>query len=198
MSIAAINWALNEVTNITATQKAILLALADRADAEGCCFPSWDDIARRSCASRNTVWSALRKFEEMGLLVKTRRYSQSTVYRLKIGTIDSPKIDTINSRNIGTKDSRNIETLTTNESPNNHQGEFDEFWKRYPRKVGKAKAITAFNKLSKTDRAAMMEVLPKYPWSDEERYIPHASSWLNQRRWEDQVTTKTKKRRLTI
>jgi hypothetical protein len=32
MSIAAINWALNHVSGITSTQKAILIALADRAN----------------------------------------------------------------------------------------------------------------------------------------------------------------------
>ena len=77
MSIAAVSWALNEVRGLRAAEKAILIALADRADAEGYCFPSYKDITERSGAHRETVALALSKFEELGLIQRRRRYKKS-------------------------------------------------------------------------------------------------------------------------
>lgn len=71
---------------------------------------------------------------------------------------------------------------------------FAEFWRLYPRKVSKAEAEKAYRKL-KPDIALQAALLAavatqsrSHDWSkDEGRFIPHASTWLNQRRWEDQV-----------
>lgn len=71
------------------------------------------------------------------------------------------------------------------------QGDFDEWWSAYPRKVGKGAARKAYAKakakadtqtiLSNTHRfAALMD-------GKEERFIPHPSTWLNQERWDDEL-----------
>lgn len=114
MSIEAINWALNSVTNITSTQKAILLTLADRADVDGYCYPGYDDICKRSCATRHAVANALRKFEQLGLLKRKKRFNKSTVYQLIVGSVE---INTTASAEINTASSVEINTLTTNEPP---------------------------------------------------------------------------------
>lgn len=70
------------------------------------------------------------------------------------------------------------------------------FWQAYPRKVSKAEAEKAYRKL-KPDAALQATLLAavalqakSQDWTkDEGRFIPHASTWLNQRRWEDQVAT---------
>lgn len=71
--------------------------------------------------------------------------------------------------------------------------EFDQFWQIYPRRVGKPPAKRAFNRLSKKDQRALMDHLPKRKWPGEKHYIPHPSTFINQRRWEDedQATTVT-------
>jgi hypothetical protein len=69
---------------------------------------------------------------------------------------------------------------------------FDEFWKLYPRKVSKRVAQAVFNKMPKDDQQAALEALPthiKY-WRLKEteiEFIPHAATWLNQGRWEDEL-----------
>lgn len=70
---------------------------------------------------------------------------------------------------------------------------FAEFWSQYPRKEGKAKAEAAWRRLkpSEATRADIMAALSRAKmtpqWSDDGgRYIPHASTWLNGRRWEDE------------
>ncbi len=68
---------------------------------------------------------------------------------------------------------------------------FDEFWNAYPRKVAKAAANRVFNKLKVNDEvlALMISALDKQKQSkqwQEPQFIPHATTWLNQRRWEDE------------
>lgn len=73
---------------------------------------------------------------------------------------------------------------------------FLEFWQAYPRKVGKPVALKAYRRLNPSCslHAEMMEALEKQKAStqwqkDGGQYIPHPSTWLNQRRWEDEQPT---------
>ena len=198
MSIAAINWALNVVTNITATQKAILIALADRADEEGYCYPSYDDICRRSCASRKTLILTLATLEDLQLITRHRRYSQSTIYRVNMTPMDGSKMTPMDRGKMTPMDRSKITSLTTNESSINNHKEFDEFWDAYPRKTNKAKAKVAFDRLSQKDRKAAKDALVTYPWSNEKRYIPHATTWIHGRRWEDEFDSDEGMRELEI
>lgn len=71
---------------------------------------------------------------------------------------------------------------------------FESFWKLYPRKCGKEPARKAFAKINPSPEllAQMVESLAKHcasvGWTkDDGQFIPHASTWLNQRRWNDEV-----------
>lgn len=70
--------------------------------------------------------------------------------------------------------------------------EFVDFWNLYPRKVCRKPAETAWNKLKLDERTAAMEAILihiKY-WQVQgtmKEFIPHASTWLNQARWEDEL-----------
>ena len=72
MSIAALNWAwAMECPN--ATSKLVLLALADRADDDGKCWPGMDTVAARAGVSTRQVSTHLKSLEGMGLLSRVRR-----------------------------------------------------------------------------------------------------------------------------
>lgn len=69
---------------------------------------------------------------------------------------------------------------------------FDSFWQQYPRKVAKFMAELAWNKLSTEDQATAMEAIPVHVayWkaiNQEKHFIPHASTWLNQQRFHDEI-----------
>jgi len=70
---------------------------------------------------------------------------------------------------------------------------FDKFWACYPRREGKQMAKKAFLKISPDDDlletmlVAVQRQKQTDQWSDP-RYIPHPATWLNGRRWEDEVT----------
>jgi hypothetical protein len=85
-------------------------------------------------------------------------------------------------RNIDNPPSLN--TLTNNR----HQPLFDAFWKAYPRKVGKGAAQKAWAAaVRKADPDRIIEAVERYAWPDEPSFIPHASTWLNGQRWEDEL-----------
>ena len=71
---------------------------------------------------------------------------------------------------------------------------FSRFWKLYPRKVGKDKAEKAWAKIKLTQTLfdEIIAALAKHSvtpgWTkDNGQFIPHASTWLNGKRWEDEV-----------
>lgn len=68
---------------------------------------------------------------------------------------------------------------------------FEEFWGAYPRKVGKPTARKAWEKLNMTPDLLdkMLKAIQSWKRSEqwqEERYIPHPTTWLNQERWNDE------------
>lgn len=72
---------------------------------------------------------------------------------------------------------------------------FAEFWSAYPLKKAKATAEKAWAKLKPSAelQAAILSAIAAHKltadWQrDGGQYIPHPTTWLNQRRWEDEVT----------
>ena len=71
MSHKATHWAWS-VSGISSSEKLILLALADRHNADtGDCFPSLDRIAEDTCTSRDTARRATQSLEQKGLLSRS-------------------------------------------------------------------------------------------------------------------------------
>ena len=71
---------------------------------------------------------------------------------------------------------------------------FAEFWSAYPLKKAKATAEKAWAKLKPSAdlQAAILSAIAAHKLSadwqrDGGQYIPHPTTWLNQRRWEDEV-----------
>ena len=73
------------------------------------------------------------------------------------------------------------------------QEAFERFWTAYPRKVGKGRAEKLFVRLKPDHRlldtmlTAIEQAKGSEQWQrDQGRYIPNPSTWLGQRRWEDE------------
>ena len=68
--------------------------------------------------------------------------------------------------------------------------EFDSFWLSYPKKVAKETARKAWAKISPALYSPIMTALEQHKRSaqwlkDGGQFIPNASTWLNNKRWED-------------
>lgn len=74
---------------------------------------------------------------------------------------------------------------------------FDEFWKSYPRKIAKPNARKAWMKLRPTEAIAKKIIAGVEKWKttnqwkkDDGQFIPHPATFLNQQRWEDEISGK--------
>jgi uncharacterized protein YdaU (DUF1376 family) len=69
---------------------------------------------------------------------------------------------------------------------------FEEFWAIYPRKVSRAAAKKAFDKLAPNDEllVVMLKAVgtqaKSEQWAKDPQFIPYPATWLNGKRWEDE------------
>ena len=74
---------------------------------------------------------------------------------------------------------------------------FENFWSQYPKKVGKLTAKRSWEKLSQENQQKALEAIVEHRkyWSakgTDWEYIAHASTWLNQERFEDELVIEQK------
>lgn len=74
------------------------------------------------------------------------------------------------------------------------ESSFMAFWQDYPRKKNRQQAIKAWRRMTETERGLATAALPAHVeyWRTgkvEEQFIPHGSSWLNGKRWEDELVS---------
>ena len=72
------------------------------------------------------------------------------------------------------------------------QSDFDLFWRAYPKKIGKAAAKKSFAKV-KVNINTLISAVEQQKLSDQWRkdngqYIPNPTTWLNQGRWDDELS----------
>jgi uncharacterized protein YdaU (DUF1376 family) len=89
---------------------------------------------------------------------------------------------------------------TNNHKPitNNHISidQFETFWKIYPKKVSKENAKKAWIKIKPNDDliVKITKAVKDQKLSErEQQFIPHAATWLNNKRWEDEIAGTTQK-----
>jgi len=74
---------------------------------------------------------------------------------------------------------------------------FENFWSQYPKKVGKLTAKRSWEKLSLDNQQKALEAIIEHRkyWAakgTDWEFIPHASTWLNQERFEDELVIEQK------
>ena len=84
-----------------------------------------------------------------------------------------------------------IEEITNKEEIKNTCAIFDQFWAIYPRKTGKQAASKSFAKLSNADQQEAMNNISRLYSQTPVQFVPHAATYLNGKRWEDQAIQRT-------
>lgn len=166
MSVEAITWAFKTPCG-SASIKAVLVALADHADAEGIAWPCISRIVQMTELNRKTIISALAALQTLGLIRKTGDRKGQTgsipIYQLQFEAV--PKVEQYQKRNsteTGTakQSQKRTEAVpflrgsSTKNGTQNHQEPslttnliFERFWEIFPKRAGanpKAPALTAF------------------------------------------------------
>lgn len=87
------------------------------------------------------------------------------------------------------KEERNKEVKNPPPPPNGGVPGFDEFWKAYPRKVGRGAAERKYTAaLQFTDEATLLAAARIYAdlvIGKDSQYVAHPATWLHQKRWLD-------------
>ena len=204
MSWSALKWA-SEVKVGNSTDKLILIILANFTDAENTCYPSHKKIAELCECSTDTVIRSLKRLKELNFIEIEKRFQltqnnnhrqTSNIYKLKIDT---------QSQNATPPPMQNATPITYN-NKKEYSKEFEIFWKEYPNRpndnkfgasqkfnlVMRNKEITFENLINKT------KIFAKAQTGKDEKFIPHAKTWLSQKRFNDVEQTKQRKTNLNL
>tara|TARA_R110002153_G_scaffold209534_1_gene362116 strand:- start:10754 stop:11323 length:570 start_codon:yes stop_codon:yes gene_type:complete len=175
MSIQGLNWCIKQKTD-TPTTKLVLFILSNYADENGSCYPSEKKLGELVGVSDRQIRRCLTYLIKNGFITAQARSGTSNRYFLSMDT-DVLPLRTPTSSN------------TKDDTKSIYSESFNIFWKMYPRKVGKYAAAVAFKKQIKNieikELLKKVEQFTKEHTNTEERFIPHAQTWLNQKRYED-------------
>jgi len=99
------------------------------------------------------------------------------------------------------KPKRAAKRVTYESCKGGYTQEFESFWNLYPRKIGKGAAYLAWKRIDLPKHELLMLCQLALAWQttsegwtqDKGKYIPHPTTYINQRRWEDENENEGKK-----
>lgn len=196
------------------TDLLMLLVLADYSDDDGNSYPAVASLARK-CRLKprraNYILAALQDSGELKVL-KNEGPKGTNRYRIMLAALGAKPLHSSaplhsaaplhsSARGGALQCAKPLHSSADEPSLNRQEPScskstpdgFDVFYKKYPRKVGKEKAIKAF---AKAKAGAILEIILtdidrrviSDEWTvDKMQYIPHPASYLNGKRWEDEA-----------
>lgn len=164
----------------------------------------WDAIDSLPKRDQLPVFRAVVSYGLYGEHNENLTSSQNAFFTLMQPVLDSSRKKAANGKHGGSKQKANgkqnerekereKEKEVEIENESKKAADFDCFWQAYPRKVGKVKAEAAYYKITTPVSvllAAIEQQKKSAQWQkDNGQFIPHPATWLNGKRWEDQVET---------
>ena len=199
MSFQAMSWAA-EQNCPSSVSKLVLLMLANYANDRHQTYPSYKKLAELCACNERTVMRAINQLKELNLLTVTKRYGEdgkqtSNTFTLYVRGDKKDRVGVTKRTPNTIRDIHNNNVVRGDK----YTSEFLEWWNLYPRKDGsKAKAFESWKKATSKfiEKSDLFSATKKFKQScsgQEKAYIPHATTWLNQKRWEtvsvEQATT---------
>lgn len=139
--------------------------------------------------SLNSISSWISKLVKYGYITRNIIYKEGSKEILKrsLKILGDPL-----QNNLVTPPQKNCEDNNTiiNNTINNSKrdAQFEDFWLRYKKKIGKHKCLLKFRKLKDTEVEKILEVVDKYVKSTpDETFRMHPITYLNGKRWEDEI-----------
>ena len=141
--------------------------------------------------------SGLKELEDFGYLKRTMvKNDKGQFDGYDYNIFEKPQRQNPFSENPNSENQTQLNTniLNTKNLKENPKENFEAFYKAYPKKVGKANVEKWFNKNNPDEKLfkLMMNKLELFKRSpdwlkDNGQFIPYPSTWLNQKRWEDEI-----------
>lgn len=169
---------------------------------------NWDysisGLVALSKDGKDSVMNALNELEQFGYLLRTKKtdekgrfagYDYDIFEKPQTGKPNAGKPNTDKPQQLNTIKS-NTKKLSNKEINNNVQADFETLWKMYPRKIGKPKALKAYQRAAKKGVTfetvkAGLEAYCRHIEANktETAYIKHGSTWFNGECWNDEYNT---------
>lgn len=161
------------------------------------CWASNEHLAKFCQCSEWKVSTSISKLIDLGYITslsfdgRTRRL-KSRLSHFQSLPCENPKADLGKSQTSNTRNNTDRDKSLSRKSAESEMPLFNAFWEVYPRRVSKQTAWKAWQKLGDT-RALCDTIIADVKrrvegeWKGKDiQYIPHPSTYLNQRRWEDE------------
>lgn len=161
-------------------------------------FYTWDKLSEIMNISRRKIADTINQLKERNLIdvVRQGRGLPAKIYvkKLKPNAYASRNdfIESNNEQEDEIKEEKQVKEKSKAE--NKQQEYFSIFWASYPKKVGKGAAEKSWKKIKPTKDLlekmlnAIETAKQSMQWNkDNGQYIPNPATWLNQKRWEDEI-----------
>lgn len=156
------------------------------------------DIARFSSTSEKTVQRYLPELEKLDIISispqdreSNGKFSKVKIW-LKQNNLPAGHLEDSRETAEGSNCPIYINKEIKKEIDKMSNSDFEDFYKSYPRKKGKEIGRVKFLKLDKSLLPKMYKSLEQFK-GQEPQFIPHFSTYINQKRWEDEEDVKTYK-----
>ena len=180
---------------LAASDKLVLLSLADHADDRGRCYPSVKRLRERTGLSERGVQTVVKRLVEAGLLHVDANAGQggANLYTITPPAPDAPPHQ-MRPRTRCAKPPQEVHP--NRQEPSSVSGEararvpsFEDFWAEWPDQRNKPRAEKAWKKLNPEHRREAHRLCAEWfaSWQAANPDLSpiHASTFLNNRRWED-------------
>jgi hypothetical protein len=175
-------------TRLSYRARGVLLDILSRPD-------NWrvsaDSLARTGSEGRHAILTALKELREIGYMRTEKLRKESGRFETVSIVYDTPnyELTEVQKPNSRYPQSENRTPLEVLSKKNLDTNLFEEFWKLFPRKVGKQAAERAFAKACKVaEQSVIIAGAARYA-DDPNRvdaFTAHPTTWLNAGRWNDE------------
>jgi len=186
MSIQALSWCIKkDIPNPTA--KLVLMILCNYANENNSSYPSEKHLAKLVGVSDRSIRRCTSQLVELGLLRIEQRLGTSNLYTLLLG-VDTNDLPVRTPTTSNTKEDTKV---NKNKGVDKYDQDFVDFWDAYPRKINKHLAHQKWIIATKNFPTKKLTVCAIRFANEiknhrtEEKFIPHPSTWLNQKRFLD-------------
>jgi hypothetical protein len=212
MSFQAMTWAVNQKTK-SSGEKLVLLMLANYCNSQtGQCNPSHKRLSYECSMGISTLKRHLSSLEKDNFLTVIHKFQDGVQlpnqYQLNLNDEVGSNLEGSAQigLGVGSNQAEGQPKSGWGVSPNRATNQefkpiikpviepyinFETFWKRYPKKVGKDKALEVWKKKKPSIDDVMFALswqIESKQWQSESgKYIPNPATYLNQGRWQDEA-----------
>ena len=185
-------------SRLNALEKVILTEIDSLDNGERGCYASNKRIADFCQCSETKVSTAISKLIKLGYIYVQKFDGRQRELKSRLSNFESQNLKECEAdfKNLKQSNTNTNTVINTNKNNNSKEADFETLWKMYPRKIGKPKALKAYQKAVKKGVTfetikAGLEAYCRHIEANktETAYIKHGSTWFNGECWNDEYNT---------